>query len=166
MPTSPNKGGVNLTLRPVTEADLPLFFEHQLDPQANHMAAFTAKDPTDREAFLNHWHKIMARPDVINQTILVDDQVVGSVSSYEDEGHPEVTYWIDKAHWGRGIATAALAQFLAQANPARPIYARAAKDNLGSLRVLQKCGFVVIEESRGYANARHEEIDELLLRLE
>ena len=32
----------DLVLRDVVEDDLPLFFDYQLDPGANHMAAFTA----------------------------------------------------------------------------------------------------------------------------
>jgi len=152
-------------LRDVVEADLPTFFEYQADPQANHMAAFTAKDPTDREAFTAHWRRIMDDASVIIKTVVRDGQVVGSVLSYEDAGKPEVSYWIGKAHWGKGIATRALSEFLAHGNPARPIFARVAKDNLGSRRVLEKCGFTVIGESKGYANARGADIEELLLEL-
>ena len=155
----------NLFLRDVVEDDLPLFFDFQLDPDANHMAAFTARDATDREAFTAHWNKIMVEPTCIIRTIVCDGQVVGSVSSYEESGKPEVTYWIGRAHWGKGIATRALTAFLAQASTARPIYARVAKDNLGSRRVLEKCGFQVIGETKGFAKARGEEIDELLLEL-
>lgn len=152
-------------LREVVEHDLPVFFEFQLDRDANHMAAFTAKDPTDRAAFDTHWKKIIADPTTTNRTIVCDGQVVGCVSSYEESGKPEVTYWIGKAHWGKGIATRALATFLAQVNPTRPIYARVARDNLGSRRVLEKCGFQVVGEMKGFANARGEEIEELLLEL-
>ena len=155
----------NLCLREVVDDDLPLFFDFQLDPDANYMAAFTAKDPTDLEAFAAHWQSIMVDPTTINRTIVCDGQVVGSVASYEESGRPEVTYWIGKAYWGRGIGTWALTAFLVQANTARPIYARVAKDNLGSRRILEKCGFQVISETRGFANARGEEIDELLLEL-
>ncbi|MCU0495687.1 MAG: GNAT family N-acetyltransferase [Chloroflexaceae bacterium] len=155
----------NLTLREVTEADLPLFFAFQLDPEANHMAAFTADDPTNREAFDAHWRRIRAMPTVINRTIVVDGQVVGSVASYEDEGRPEVTYWLGRAFWGQGVASAALRLFLAEVNQQRPIYARVASDNPGSRRVLEKCGFRVIGQERSYANARHTEIDELILEL-
>src|SRR5881397_3186639 len=130
----------DLLLRGVVEDDLSLFFEFQLDPAANYMAAFTAKDPTDREAFTAHWNKILVEPTNIIRTIVCDGQAVGSVSSYEESGKPEVTYWIGRAHWGKGIATRALTAFLAQANATRPIYARVAKDNLGSRRVLEKCG--------------------------
>ncbi len=155
----------DLRLREVVEADLPLFFDFQLDPQANHMAAFTARDPGDREAFDAHWRKILADPTTINRTIVWNGRVVGSVASYVESGRPEVTYWIGRAHWGKGIGTRALAAFLAQVNTARPIYARVAKDNLGSRRVLEKCGFRVAGESKGFANARGEEVDELLLEL-
>jgi RimJ/RimL family protein N-acetyltransferase len=94
----------NLILRDVVEDDLPFFFDFQLDQVANHMAAFIARDPTDRKAFTAHWGKILADPTTINQTIVCDGQVVGSVSSYELSGKPEVTYWIDRAYWGKGIA--------------------------------------------------------------
>jgi len=154
-----------LFLRDVVDDDLPLFFDFQLDADANYMAAFTAKNPTDREAFTTHWNKIRVEPTSINRTIVCDGQVVGSVSSYEESGRPEVTYWIGRAHWGKGIATRALTTFLAQANATRPIYARVAKDNLGSRRVLEKCGFQVIGETKGFANARGEEIEELLWEL-
>lgn len=154
-----------LMLREVADEDLPIFFEFQLDPEANCMAAFTAKDPTDREAFAAHWKRLRADPSIISRTIVFGGRVVGVVSSYVESGTPEVTYWIGKAHWGQGIATRALTAFLEQANTTRPIQARVALDNLGSRRVLEKCGFEVIEQTRGFANARGAEIAELLLEL-
>ena len=154
-----------LYLRDVVNDDLSIFFENQLDHEANYMAAFTAKDPTNQEAFMAHWHRILADKTVIIQTIIFNGQVAGSVSSYEDEGKPEVTYWLGKDYWGKGIATWALKEFLAQKNQIRPIYARVTKDNLGSRRVLEKCGFKIIDESKGFANARGEEIEEFLLEL-
>ncbi len=154
-----------LSLRDVVEDDVPIFFEQQLDPEANYMAAFTAKDPTNREAFTAHWNRILADATVIIKTIVFDGQVVGSVLSYEEAGKPEVSYWLGKEYWGKGLATRALAEFLAHGNKKRPIYARVAKDNLGSRRVLEKCGFTIIGEARGFANARGQEIEELLLEL-
>jgi RimJ/RimL family protein N-acetyltransferase len=152
-------------LRNVVDDDLPIFFEYQLDPEANYMAAFTAKDPTNQEAFMAHWRRILTDETTINQTILFNGQVAGSVSSYEEAGKPEVTYWLGKEYWGKGIATSALKEFLAQKNQIRPIYARVAKDNIGSRRVLEKCGFKIIGESKGFANARGQEIEEFLLEL-
>jgi RimJ/RimL family protein N-acetyltransferase len=154
-----------LLLRNVVNDDLPIFFDNQLDHEANYMAAFTAKDPTNQEAFMAHWHRILAEETNIIQTIICNGQVAGSVSSYLDEGKPEVTYWLGKKYWGQGIATWALREFLAQHNKNRPIYARVAKDNLGSRRVLEKCGFIIIGELKGFANARGQEIEEFLLEL-
>ena len=75
-----------------------------------------------------------------------------------------MSYWIGREFWGKGIATKALAVFLS-AVKARPLYARAAKDNIASLRVLEKCGFAITGYERGFANARGEEVEEVVLEL-
>lgn len=154
----------DVTLRDVVDADLPIFFAQQLDPDANHMAAFTRKNPEDRAAFDAHWKKIRADPTIVLKTILFEGRVVGSVASFVMFGDREVTYGIDKADWGKGLATRALTQFLALL-PERPLHARAAKDNLASLRVLAKCGFVVTGHDKGFANARGCEVEEVVLRI-
>ncbi len=154
-----------LELRDLLDEDLAIFFEQQLDPDANWMAAFTAKDPADHAAFERHWERIRSNPQVIIRTILVGGAVAGHVSSYVEDGGPEITYWLGKAFWGRGIASAALQSFLDKVNPARPMRARVAKDNPASLRVLQKCGFQIIGEDRGFAQARGVETEEYILTL-
>ncbi len=153
-----------IELRDVIESDLPIFFENQLDEEANYMAAFTAKDPTDREAFDAHWTKIMASETAIIKTILDGEQIVGSVLRYEMEGDAEVSYWIGKDFWGKGYATQGLAAFVALLEE-RPLYGRAAKDNLGSIRVMEKCGFSVKGYGKYFANARGEEIEEVIMEL-
>ena len=155
---------MQIVLREVHDSDLPVFFRQMNDPEALHMAAFTPKDPADRDAFEAHWKRIRASQDVI-RTVLADGDVVGSAAVYGEPGEREVTYWIDRAYWGRGIATAALRELVAQV-PERPLYARAAADNAGSLRVLEKCGFRVTARACGYANARGAEIDEFVLTLD
>ena len=156
---------VSIRLRDVTKSDLPIFFEHQLDPAASHMAAFTAKDPADREAFMAHWARILADDAIATKTILFDGNVAGHVASFEQFGQPEITYWLGQEYWGQGIATRALSAFLGHLE-ARPLYARAAKDNVASLRVLEKCGFRIVGEDRGFANARGQEVEEFILKLE
>jgi len=154
-----------LRLREIEENDLEAFFEHEQDPISIEMAAFTADDPSDREAFLDRWTRIFADGNIVGRTILVDDAVVGSILVHNWFGDPEVTYWIDRDHWGKGVATSALAEFL-EIVELRPLYARVAFDNHGSRRVLEKCGFVVTGSERGHANARAEEIEELVLTLD
>jgi RimJ/RimL family protein N-acetyltransferase len=155
-----------LLLRDVLSDDLLTFFKNQLDEEANHMAAFTPRDPTDQEAFMAHWHKILGTDTCMIKTILCNRQVAGSVSSYEEEGKPEVTYWLGREYWGKGIATWALQELLTSHSWKRPMYARVAKDNFGSRRVLEKCGFRTIGEDKGFANARGREIEEIILELE
>ena len=153
-----------VTLRDVEEDDLPVFFRHQRDPVAIRMAAFTAPDPSDRNAFEEHWAKILDDDSVITQTIMVADDVVGYVASFVEEGKTEVTYWIDRSRWGQGIASRALAEFLGQVTT-RPLHARVAKDNAGSLHVLQRCGFTITGEDSGFAHGRGEVVEEFLLEL-
>jgi RimJ/RimL family protein N-acetyltransferase len=148
----------------VRQEDLPIFFEQQSDPAGVHMAAFTAKEPADRVAFMAHWQRILSSPTNIMKSIVWRGEVVGNIGSYEEDGRPEVTYWIGRDYWGQGIATKALAAFL-RVQTVRPLYGRTAKDNTGSLRVMEKCGFTVIGTEMGYANARGGEIEELLLVL-
>lgn len=153
-----------VSLRPVVDEDLPVFFEQQLDPDAIHMAAFTAADPADRAAFDAHWAKIRADASVRQRTIVADGSVAGWVGSYGPPEEPEVTYWLGRAFWGHGLATAALRLYL-EVDTRRPIYGRAAADNVASLRVLEKCGFSRLDTLRGFANARGQEIEEVLLVL-
>lgn len=152
-------------LRPVLEEDLPIFFEQQSDPEAIHMAAFTARDPADRAAFLARWRRWLTEPTIVARTIVLDGGIVGYVLSYEEDDRPEVTYWLGRYYWGQGLATRALLEFLRQVMPARPIFARCAQDHAASARILQKCGFRVISESRGFAHGRQAEIAEWLWQL-
>ncbi|MFE9683839.1 GNAT family N-acetyltransferase [Streptomyces sp. NPDC002701] len=157
------ESGPDVVLRAVHDSDLPVFFRQMNDPESLRMAAFTAADPADRDAFDAHWKRILAS-SAVTRTVLFEGDVVGSAAVYGSPGEREVTYWIDRSHWGRGIATAALRALLV-AVPERPLYARAAADNAGSVRVLEKCGFRVTAHARGFAQARGTEIDEVVLTL-
>src|SRR5262245_28397812 len=128
-------------IRGVRPSDLPIFFEQQLDPDAVRMAAFFSRD---REAFDAHWKKILANPACLVRAIEYNGDVAGNVGSWEDEGHRLVGYWLGKAFWGKGIATQALTQFLKI--DTGPIKAHVAKTNVASIRVLEKCGFVMVGE--------------------
>jgi RimJ/RimL family protein N-acetyltransferase len=151
-------------LRAVTQSDLPIFYEQQLDPSANQMAAFAAKDPTDEAGFMARWQRILADETIFKQSILVDGRVAGHLLHFDQFGQPAVSYWLGRKFWGRGVATAALRHFLRLVTT-RPLYARAAKDNLASLRVLAKCGFTIVGEDTGFAEARGEETAEFILQL-
>jgi RimJ/RimL family protein N-acetyltransferase len=129
----------SVTLREVAEDDLPAFFEHQRDTEANRMAGFPSRD---HDAFMEHWTKVLGDPSVTARTVVVDGQVAGNIVSFLHDGRREIGYWIGRAFWGKGIATEALTAFL-DLEPTRPLYAGVAGHNIASIRVLEKCGFVV-----------------------
>jgi RimJ/RimL family protein N-acetyltransferase len=156
---------VNVSLRPLEDADLDTIFQHVTDPESIRMAAFTAEDQTDRRAFLERIARVRANTSATNRVIEVDGAVAGTIASFRIDGELEVTYWVDRAHWGKGIASAALQLLLAE-TPERPVYGRAASDNAGSLRVLEKAGFRRVGVDRGFAAGRGEEIEETILRLD
>jgi RimJ/RimL family protein N-acetyltransferase len=154
-----------IALRPVEDADLDTLFDQMRDPEAVRMAAFTVKDPDDRHAFDAHMARVRNSPGITHRTITCDGLVVGSIASFASGDETEVTYWIGRPAWGRGIASQAL-ELLLTLVPVRPLHARAASDNIASLRVLQKAGFLIIGTERSYANARNRDIEETILRLE
>jgi RimJ/RimL family protein N-acetyltransferase len=151
----------NVLLRDVAEDDLPIFFEHQLDAQATEIAAFPSRD---KDSFMAHWAKIMTEDSVILKTILFDGQVAGNMMSWVQSGERKVGYWLGKEFWGKGIATKALEAFLDVVRE-RPLYAHAAKHNIGSRRVLEKCGFTIVGEDM-VPNRTAEGIQEYILKLE
>ncbi|WP_405614497.1 GNAT family N-acetyltransferase [Streptomyces sp. NBC_01508] len=153
-----------IRLREVRDSDLPAFWDHLSDPAARHVAAVTRNYHYDKGHFDAHWSRIRADPDVVVRTVIADDEVAGHAAVYGPPDEREVTYWIGRARWGRGLATAALRALIDLA-ATRPLYAHAVADNAGSIRVLEKCGFAVTGHGTGYARARDGEIDEVLLTL-
>jgi RimJ/RimL family protein N-acetyltransferase len=156
---------MNVSLRPLEDEDLDTIFQHVTDPESIRMAAFTAEDQTDRQAFRDRMARIRADTSASNRVIDVDGAIAGTIASFRIDDQLEVTYWVDRTQWGRGIASAALQLLLAE-TVERPVFARAASDNVGSLRVLEKAGFRRVGVDRGFAAGRGEEIEETILRLD
>ncbi|RYE25939.1 MAG: N-acetyltransferase [Sphingobacteriales bacterium] len=154
----------HIKLRKSEVADLEFLFQFQLDEEANRLAAFTPKDPSDKAAYIEKYTRHFNDPAINNETVLVDDVIVGSIARFVMLGDTEITYWIDKNYWGKGIVTAALKDFLS-AESTRPIFGRVAFDNFGSQKVLEKCGFVKVGSDKGFANARQAEIEEFIYKL-
>ena len=152
-----------IQLRDVIEADLPIFYEQQLDPEATQMAAFPSRNET---AFMAHWRdKVLANSSGQVKTILFNGEVAGNIVCFEQLGEREVGYWLGKQFWGKGIATQALAEFL-RTIETRPLYAHVAKHNIGSKRVLEKCGFTIAGEDRFFSEILGKNVDEYILVLD
>jgi RimJ/RimL family protein N-acetyltransferase len=126
-----------VSLRAVEDGDIDVFFEHQADPEASRMAGFPARE---RRPFVVQWARIRPNPAIVTRTIVADGQVAGNIASWEESGKRKIGYWVGRQYWGHGIATRALALFLAEINQ-RPLYAHVVTHNIASMRVLEKCGF-------------------------
>jgi RimJ/RimL family protein N-acetyltransferase len=157
--------GADVTLRPVGDGDLDALFDQMRDPEAAHMAAFTGSDPDDRAAFDAHLARVRADPGVVMRAVVRGGRLVGSIACFVVDGDTEVTCWVERSVWGQGVASRALALILDEVR-VRPLHARAASDNAGSIRVLQKAGFAVVGTQRSYARARGTDIEETVLRLD
>ncbi len=131
-------------LRPVTECDLPTLFSHQADPVVREMGVVPYRD---HDAFLAKWKEVLADDSVVNRSIWAGDKLVGNIACFVRDGVREVGYIIGREFWGKGIGSAAIAEFLPllAAFP-RPITARVVRHNYASLRVLQKNGFLITAE--------------------
>jgi RimJ/RimL family protein N-acetyltransferase len=151
----------NVRLRPVLPGDLPRMFDMQLDPESNRVAV---TNPRTREAFDAHWAKALADPGATARAILISETLVGTISCFPMDGEDHVGYWIDRAYWGMGIASRAL-YLLLQEVTKRPLVATAATSNGASLRVLQKCGFIVEKVRHSPATDRYPECEEAVLVL-
>lgn len=130
-----------IRLRPVEPRDLPILFEIQAEPDGNQMAG---TKPRTREAFFGAWERFFSDPGINARVIEIDSargpEIAGSISCFQAEGHDCVGYWITQAHWGKGIASRALAMFLRE-EPRRPLHATSDRANVSSRRILEKCGF-------------------------
>lgn len=143
-------------LREVEEADLDPFFEQENDPEAVRRSRFA---PREREAFMAHWRaRILGRPDVHVRTVTVDGEPAGHVVAWWEQERRFIGYVLGQAYWGRGIGTQALGLFLRR-EPARPLHADPFAGNTGSVRLLEKHGFVRT------GTVRHGEDEHLMLVL-
>lgn len=151
-----------IRLRPIEPSDLPQLYELQLDLESNRLAM---TNPRTRDAFDSLWAKALDDPTNTTRAILFDDRFVGNISRFVSDGQDHIGYWIDRAYWGRGIASRALHLFLLEV-PQRPLFAGVATNNGPSLRVLQKNGFVIERIQLQPASERYPECEvaDLVLR--
>ena len=151
----------NIQLRPVQADDLPALFEFQNDPLANDLAAV---HPRSWDDFLAHWQAVLQDDEVCSRTVLADGAIAGNVSLFPVGADVFTGYWIHRALWGQGIATAAL-RMLLQEDARRPVHARVAAHNAASICVLQKCGFAITGREASPETERFRACEEVWLTL-
>lgn len=131
-----------VALREPIDDDFEIIFPMTQDPAANAMSMVY---PRSRAQFREQWDTRCDHPACVVRTILLGGEVVGRVNSFPKGEETHVGYLVARSHWGRGIMSEALRRFVALIEH-RPLIACAAKSNIGSRRVLEKCGFVKIGE--------------------
>jgi RimJ/RimL family protein N-acetyltransferase len=137
---------LDVALRPIVPSDIPILHAHTREEGAAAMAAVEVRAP---DAFREKWATILADPGSRARAILVGGALAGHVNAWTGEGGARlVGYWVARAQWGRGVATEALRLFLRE-ETTRPLFATVAAHNAGSRRVLEKNGFVPVEERVG-----------------
>jgi len=114
---------------------------------------------------MEHWGKILADQLVIKKAVLFKGELAGNTVSFEQAGERQIGYWIGQEFWGKGIATEALGLFLEMVRE-RPLYAHVAKKNIGSIRVLEKCGFSLSGENTVDDTPDEAEVEEFTSKLE
>jgi ribosomal-protein-alanine N-acetyltransferase len=91
----------------------------------------------------------ISTPDTSNLAIDVQGEAVGAIGYVVgvdvERYSAEIGYWLGEAHWGRGIVTEALGlvtdHVFTTVNLLR-LFALPFADNAGSIRVLEKAGYV------------------------
>jgi RimJ/RimL family protein N-acetyltransferase len=151
----------DIVLRDLESADLPILFAQQSDPEACRMAAV---HPRELEAFNAHWERARSNPSLVTKAILERGTLVGQISFFNADGVDYVGYWLAREHWGRGIATRAVAQLL-ELVTTRPIRARVARHNAASIRVLERNGFIVTAYEHSPGDERYVACEEAILML-
>lgn len=154
----------HIELRPVEDDDLDAVFEMMRDPEAISMAAFTAKDPDDRDAFDAWIARQRASEDVDFFVVTENGGFAGTAGVFTVDGDREVTYWIARHAWGRGVATEAL-RLLVSREPTRPLFARAAAHNAASIAVLERNGFTEVSRNVDFAPGLGREVEEIVFTL-
>ena len=154
----------HIELRALDDDDLDAIFEMMRDREAIAMAAFTAEDPDDRDEFDAWIARQRAADDVLTLVVTENGGFAGTAAAFTVDGDREVSYWIARHAWGRGVATAAL-RLLISREPVRPLFARAAAHNAGSIAVLKKAGFTEVSRNVDYAPGVKREVEEIVFTL-
>ena len=154
----------HIELRPLDDDDLDAIFEMMRDRESVAMAAFTGADPDDRAAFDAWITRQRASDDVQFFVVTEDGGFAGTAGVFTVDGDREVTYWIARHAWGRGVAAEAL-RLLVSREPVRPLFARAAAHNTRSIAVLERNGFTEVSRNVDFAPGLGRETEEIVFTL-
>ena len=153
----------DVSLRLLEPGDIPALFDFHADSAAIHMAG-AGSVFADAIALGEHFETVQKNGALV-RVILCGAETAGYVASFERFGKREISYWIGRDFWGKGIATKAVSWWLEEFPPIRSgLYARVVDGNLASARVLEKCGFTAFGRDSFFSDIRNAEIEETLYK--
>lgn len=154
----------HIELRDLDDDDLDAVFEMMRDPDAVGMVAFTAAEPGDRAAFDAWISRERASGTVSYLVVTENGGFAGTAAAFTVDRDREVSLWLARHAWGRGIATAAL-RLLISHEAERPLYARAAAHNARWIGALTASGFTEVSRNVAFAPGLGREAEEIVFAL-
>jgi len=154
----------HIELRRVDDDDLDAVFEMMRDPEAVAMAAYTSDDPDDRDRF-DAWIARERDAAAVSLVVVTEDGgFAGTAAAFTIGADREVSLWLARHAWRRGVATAAL-RLLVSHEAERPLFARAAAHNAPAIAVLTKVGFTEVSRNVAFAPGLGREAEEIVFAL-
>lgn len=138
-------------LRPWRADDLLDLVRHANDPRVAGNMTDSFPHPYTEASGRAFLERAMAAQPPRILAITVDDLPIGSIGVYPQEDifrrNAEFGYWLAPNYWGQGLmsqAVPAMVQYVFANFPAIDrLFARPFGSNIGSQRVLEKCGFTL-----------------------
>ena len=107
-------------------------------------------------------------PDFITAAIVLDDALIGMIDAVLKPASPiqrergySIGYWIGQPFWGRGYMSEAARGFIAHVFATIPddtIFSGAFADNIASLRIQEKLGFMRDGEAMSFSNPHGKDV--------
>lgn len=154
----------HIELRDLDDDDLDAVFGMLSDPAAIELVAFTAEHPADRDAFDAWIARERDSREVRYAVVTENGGFAGTAAAFTVDGDREVSVWIARHAWGRGVATAAV-QLLVSREAERPLFARVAAQNAAAVAVLLHAGFTEVSRASLFAPGVGREVEEVVFAL-
>ena len=135
-----------VTLRSFQLSDVPWLVRYLNHDEVTHHITDAIPSPyTEADA---HWWLDHSHSTTLIKAIDYEGQLVGCISAevgdFEYNRSAELGYWVGREHWNKGIATAAVHQFMKQLFEQTDLvrlFVSVVSVNKASIRVLSKNGF-------------------------
>ena len=145
-----------LLLRKIEKEDAKTIYNNWAKDQevTKYLTWYPHKNVEQTEKIVDAWIEEYKDPKTHRFGIVLKEsnELIGMIDvvNYIDDC-PEIGYVLSKNYWGKGLMTEVCTKFTEYlfAQGFNKIIIKANKDNLGSNKVIQKCGFKFTHESTG-----------------